>query len=80
MFWLQLVKKPIVQRTMVFEFQRAQGMRNAFNRVGDRVREILHRIDAALVARVLMTHMANTIQSRIAQIHIRRSHVDFGAE
>src|SRR3989338_1648705 len=71
---------PAVQRAVVFELQRADGMGNAFQRVGDAVRVIVHRVDAPLVAGADMVRAADAINGRVAQVHIGRSHVDLRAQ
>ena len=79
-FGFQLIEKPIVQRSMILEFQRAERVRHVLDRIGHRMREVVHRINAPLVAGVLMLDMPDTVQRGIAQIHIWRSHVDFCAQ
>ncbi len=76
----QLVEEPVVERPMVLELERAQRMRRAFDRVRQRVRVVVHRIDAPLATRALMRDLADSIQRRIAQIDVRRRHVDLGAQ
>ena len=41
---------------------------------------IVHRVDAPLVARILVRHVANAVDRGIAHVHIRRGHVDLGAQ
>ena len=65
---------------MVFELERAQGMRDRFERVAERVRKIVHRVDRPFVAGVLMANMPDAVQGRIAKIDIRRRHVDLRAQ
>ena len=55
-------------------------MRNALERIFDRVRIRIHRIDAPLVARAMMSSEADTIDRRITQVDIRRAHVDLRAQ
>ena len=44
------------------------------------VREIVHRIDAPLLAGAVMLGVQDAVHHRIAQVEIGRSHVDFGAK
>ena len=77
---LALLDHPVVERPMVLEFQRANRMGNTFHRIGERMREIVSRIDAPGRAGAVMGHMSDAIEHGIAQIDVRRGHVDFGAE
>ena len=72
----QVGQKPLVQRTMVLEFQRADGMRDALDGIRLTVSEVVARIDAPLVAGLVMVRMANAVEDRVAQVHIRRRHID----
>jgi len=62
----QAFEQPVVERALVFKLQRADRMRNAFQCILDRVREGVHRIDAPLVAGVVMRGMADTVNRRVA--------------
>jgi hypothetical protein len=42
----QLVEKPVIQRPVIFEFQRANRMRDAFDRVRLAMRKVVGRINA----------------------------------
>ena len=61
---------PIVQRAMVFKFQRADRMRDAFEGVALAVGEIVGRINAPGVTRAMMMGMADPIHGRIAEVHV----------
>ena len=76
----KLLDEPVVQRAMVFEFQSADGVRDLLQRVRLAVREVVHRINAPLVAGAVMRRMQNAIHHRIAHVQIRRRHVDLGAQ
>ena len=65
---------------VILEFERAQRMRDAFQRIGNRMRKIVHRVDAPVVFGALMGRLANPVQRRVAQIHIWRRHIDFCPE
>jgi len=47
----QFLDDPVVERAVVFELQRADGMRDALQRVGEAMGEVVHRIDHPPVAR-----------------------------
>src|ERR1039458_10587294 len=55
-------------------------MRDALDGVGLAVREIVHRIDAPLVARAVMFGVQNAVHHRIAHVQVLRSHIDLGAQ
>jgi len=65
---------------MVFELQRADGMGDAFQRVGDAVGVVVHRIDAPLVAGADVVRALDAVEHRIAHIDVGRRHVDLGAQ
>jgi hypothetical protein len=44
------------------------------------VREGVHRVDAPLVAGVVVLGMAHAVDGRVAQIDVGRGHVDLGAQ
>jgi hypothetical protein len=77
---LQLIEKPIVQRAMVLELQRADRVRDLFDRIGLPVREIVHRINAPSVPGAMVRRVQDAIEHRIAHIQIGRSHVDLGPQ
>ncbi len=55
-------------------------MRNAFQRIADAVGKIVHRVDAPLVAGLVVFGELNTVQHRITHHDKRRSHIDFRAQ
>ena len=61
---------PVIQRPMVFKFKRAQRMRDTFQRVLDRVRKIVHRVDAPRRSRAMMRHMIDAVNHRITHIEV----------
>ena len=76
----ELVDEPVVQRPVILEFERAQRVRDALNRVRQRMREVVHRIDAPGVARPMMRGVPDAIERRVAHVEIRRRHVDLRAQ
>ena len=73
----QLVDKPVVERAVVFEFQCANRMGDAFDRILQPVSPVVHRIDAPFCTRFRMFGMKNPIHNRISHVQVGRGHVDF---
>ena len=61
---------------MVFEFKCAKRVRDALDCVFNRVRKVVHRIDAPLVARVRMRCVADAVDDRVAHIDVGRCHIN----
>ena len=68
---------PVVQRPMILEFEGAQRMSDALDRIRDAVCIVVGRIDAPLGPCLMVLYMPDAIEHRVTHIHIRRSHVDF---
>src|SRR5207253_47964 len=77
---LECIQKPIVKRAMDLEFQSADRMRNSFDHVGKRMREVIHGINAPFIPGAVMIDLAYAIKNGIAQMNVGRRHVDFGTE
>ena len=75
-----VVHDPLIQRTMVFKLDRAERVRDALDRVLDRVREVVERVDAPLVALTVVVRTHDAVDRRIAHVHVRAGHVDLGAQ
>ena len=71
---------PIVEGAVVFKFQGANRVGNAFDGVAFAVGVVVHRVDAPLVAGTVMVGVEDTIHDGVAHVEIGRGHVDFGAE
>ena len=65
---------------MVLELQRANGMCNALDGIGLSVSEIVHRIDAPLIAGAVVVRVKDAVHDRIPEVQIRRGHIDFGPQ
>ena len=61
-----VVQHPIVQAAVVLELQGTQRVGNAFQRIADAVGEVVHRVDAPLVASLVVFSKFNAVQHRIA--------------
>jgi len=76
----QVVEEPFVQRTVALELQGADGVSDAFDGVRLTVGEVVVGVDAPLVTGLVVVGMADAVHDRIAQVHVRRGHVDLGAQ
>ncbi len=65
---------------MVFELQRADRVRDLLQRIRLPVREIVHRVNAPLVAGAMMRRVQDAVHHRIAHVQVGRCHVDLGAQ
>ena len=74
------LEQPVVERPLILEFQRAQRVRDVLQRVGLAVREVVHRIDAPLVAGAVVMRMADAVDHRVAQVDVGRGHVDLAPQ
>ena len=72
----QLIEEPVVKRSVILEFQRAQRMRDALKRIRQSVRKVIHRVDVPFIAGILMRDMTYSVQRRVSHIDVRRGHVD----
>ena len=75
-----VIQHPVVQRAVILELQRADRMGDAFQRVGDAMCVIVHRIDAPPVAGADVVRAADAVDRRVAQVDVGRGHVDPGAQ
>ena len=73
-------QQPVVKRPLVFKLQRANRVRDAFQRILDRVRVGIHRVYAPLAAGAVMLGFADAVDRRVAQIDVGRGHVYFRAQ
>lgn len=76
----ELVQHPVVQRAVILEFERAERMRDAFERIRDAVRVVVHRIHAPCVAGAVVVRVTDPVDHRVAHVHVRRRHVDLRAQ
>ncbi len=65
---------------MIFEFQRADRMRDAFDGIGLAMGIVVARIDAPLVAGARMMRMQDAVEHGIAQVDVAGGHVDLGPQ
>ncbi len=76
----QVLDEPVVQGPVDLELQAAERVRDALDRVRLAVREVVHRVDGPLVAGARMLGVQDPVQHRVAQVDVRRGHVDPGAQ
>src|SRR5690606_15054865 len=67
-------------RALVFELQGADGVGDVFVRILDRVGEGVHRVDAPLVAGVVVLGMAHALDRGVTQIDVGGGHIDLGTQ
>ena len=76
MWVFQLCYDPVIERSVILEFQCTDRMCDTLNRIFNRMCEIVHRINAPLITCSVMCHMSPTVNDRISHVHVRRCHVD----
>ena len=65
-----VVQHPVVQRAVGFKFERTQGMRDAFDGIGNAMRVVVHRVDAPFVAGVVVMGAADAVDDGVAHIDV----------
>ena len=75
-----LAHHPVVQRAVDLIFQRAQRVGHALQRVLQRVLEVVHRVDAPLVAGAVVVVAQDAVERRVAHQNVGRRHIDLGAQ
>src|SRR6516165_9985092 len=76
----KIIEQPVIQRSVVLEFERADGMSDVLDGIRLPMREIVARVDAPGGAGARVTGVQDAIEDRIAQVDIARRHVDLGAQ
>ena len=77
---LQLLDKPIVQRTVNIELQRTDRVSDLLDRVALTVCIVVHRVDAPLAARTVVISVDNAVHNRVAEQHIGVCHIDLSTQ
>ena len=72
----RLLDEPVVEGPVGLELERADRVRDALDRVGLAVREVVRRVDAPRVARARVRGVHDPVQDGVAQVDVRRGHVD----
>ena len=73
---VHVVEHPVVELAVVLELERAQGVRDAFQGVGEAVGEVVHRVDAPRVAGAVVRGVPDAVEHRIAHDDVGGGHVD----
>src|SRR6266480_7083621 len=76
----EVVEEPVVQRSVVLELESAERMAHLFDGVALAVREVIARVDVPSRAGARMAGVENPVDDGVAQVEVRRRHVDFRAE
>ncbi|MCY1398408.1 hypothetical protein D9M71_134380 [compost metagenome] len=76
----EVVQEPFVKRAVILELQGADGVSDALDGIRLAMGEVIARVDAPLVTGLVMVGMADAIEDRITQVHVRRSHIDLRAQ
>src|SRR5207248_3865352 len=61
---------------MVLEFERAQGMRHALDRVRLAMSEVICRVNAPFLSCARMLRVQDAVEHRVTQIDVAGRHVD----
>ena len=77
---LAVLHHPVIQRAVNFVFQRAEGVADALQRIANRVREVIHRVDAPLLTRAPVLLVEDAVHGGVAHNDVRRRHVNLGAQ
>ena len=75
-----IVHDPVVQRAVVLILQRAETVRDALQRVLNRVGEVIHREDAPVRALTVMLNVADAVEHRVAHVEVAGGEVDLCAQ
>ena len=76
---IECLQVPVVQRPVILELQGAERVRDPFERVRQRVSEVVGRIDHPVVAGAVVRAAADPVDGRIAHVHVPCRHVDLRA-
>lgn len=69
-------KRPVIESSLILKLQSANGMRDFFKRIFNRMRKRIHRIDAPFVSRCMVFGKTNAVDRRVTEIHVGTGHVD----
>ena len=72
----EALQQPVVERPVHLELQGADAMGHALEVIAQAMREIIQRVNAPRIPRVVMRRMADAVQHRVPHPDIRRPHVD----
>ena len=76
----QVLDEPVVERPVGLELQGADRVRDALDRVGLPVGEVVGGVDAPGVAGARVLGVEDAVEHRVAQVDVGRGHVDLRAQ
>ena len=76
----KIFDEPVVKGTVDLEFKRTDRVGDPFNGIFQRMGEVIKGIDAPFAAGIVVIRMTDPVDRRVAHVHVRMSHIDFGAE
>ena len=76
----QVLDEPVVERPVIGEFERAEGVRDALDRIRLAVRKIVARIDVPGGAGARMRRVQDAVEHRVAHVDVAGRHVDLGPQ
>ena len=71
---------PVVELAVVLELERADGVGDALDQVGEAVGEVVEGIDAPGVAGAVVVGVADAVERPVAHLEVGARHVDLGAQ
>ena len=71
---------PVVQRAMVLELQAAHAVGDALDGVLNGMGEVVHRVDAPLVALTVMLGVLDAVDGRVTHVHVGAGQIDLGTQ
>ena len=77
---LELLDEPVVEWTVDVELESADTVCYMLDGVALTVSVVVHRVDAPAVAGAVMGSVEYAVHDRIAELHVRVSHVDLSTE
>ena len=76
----QVLDEPVVERAVVLELKRADGVRDALDGIRLAVREVVGGVDAPGIAGARVRGVQDAVEDGIAQVEVGRRHVDAGPQ
>ena len=76
----KVVDGPVVERPVILELERAERVRDVLDRIRDGMRVVVHRVDAPRVTGAMVGGVPDAVDHGVAQVQVRRRHVDLRAE
>ncbi len=71
---------PIVKRAVILKLKRTEAVCDALDGVFYRMRKVVHRVDAPLVALAVMVAVVDAVDDGVAHIEVAGGGVDLGAQ